>query len=67
MDLGGVVAMIVIPGLLLLYLGLWVYTIWDVVKANGYQQGNKALWLALLLVAPLLGVMIYHAVGREKV
>jgi hypothetical protein len=67
MDLSGVVAMLVIPGLLLLYLGLWVYTIWDVVKASGYQQGNKALWLALLLVAPLLGVMIYHAVGREKV
>jgi hypothetical protein len=67
MDMGYVVAMIVIPGLLLLAIGLWGYTLWDVIKADGYRQGSKGLWVALLVVAPLLGVLIYHAVGREMI
>jgi hypothetical protein len=52
--------------LILLAVGLWGYTLWDVLKATTYRQGNRVMWMLLLFLAPGLGVLIYHAVGRVK-
>ena len=52
--------------LVLLAIGLWIYTLWEVANATSYRQGNKLMWVLLLVLAPGLGVLIYHAVGRAK-
>ncbi len=48
----------------LLWLVLVVYTILDIVKSGG-STGKKALWIALVIVFPLLGSVGWFIFGRK--
>ncbi len=52
-----------ILGLILLILDIWA--IIDIVK-SGRPAGQKALWIILVLLLPLIGLIVYFVVGRKK-
>ncbi len=52
-----------IIGLIILVLD--ILAIVDCVKSNK-SGGQKALWIILILVLPLLGLILYHFIGKKK-
>ena len=53
-------AILGIAGLIVAIIGIL-----DVVKSS-MTGGNKALWIILILVLPVIGFVIYWFVGRKK-
>ena len=51
-----------IVGLLILVLD--VYVIMQILKGGG-DPGKKLLWIILVLLLPLLGPILYYALGRS--
>ena len=52
-----------ILGLVLLVLD--ILAIVDCVKSSK-SGGQKALWIILILVLPLLGLILYYVIGKKK-
>ena len=52
-----------ILGLILLVLN--ILAIVDCVKSNK-SGGQKALWIILILVLPLIGLILYYVIGKKK-
>jgi hypothetical protein len=52
--------------IIILAIGLWLYTVWSASKATQYKNGSKLMWMLLLFLAPGLGVLLYHLVGRAS-
>ena len=50
--------------LTLVWLVIIVYTIIDILKSGG-STGKKALWIALVLIFPLLGSIGWFLFGRK--
>jgi hypothetical protein len=54
-------------GLPLLALLIWVYALVDAISVpddSMYRNGNKLIWVLVILLAPLAGAIIYFLVGR---
>ncbi|SDM18134.1 Phospholipase_D-nuclease N-terminal [Daejeonella rubra] len=49
----------------ILWFILIVYTLLDLLKSN-LPTNTKLLWLIVILIAPILGSIIYFVVGRNK-
>jgi hypothetical protein len=46
---------------------LWVYALVDAIKVpddSMYQAGNKLIWILVILLAPVIGSIVYLVVGR---
>ena len=55
-----------VPGILgILVLIADIYAILKIVKASA-SDGKKALWIAIVLVLPVLGVIIWYLMGPGK-
>jgi hypothetical protein len=57
-------------GLPLLALAVWVYALVDAISVpedSMYRNGNKLVWVLVILLAPLVGALIYFLVGRPAV
>ena len=52
-----------ILGLVILVLD--ILAIVDCIKSNK-SGGQKALWIILILVLPLVGLVLYYLVGKKK-
>ena len=52
-----------ILGLIILVLD--ILAIMDCVK-SGKSTGQKALWIILILVLPLVGRILYYVIGKKK-
>ncbi len=52
-----------ILGLIILVLD--VIAIIDAVKSS-MEQGKKILWVALIVILPLIGLILYYLVGKKK-
>jgi hypothetical protein len=60
-------ALLVRYGLPLLALAIWVYALVDAISVpedSMYRNGNKLIWVLVILLAPLAGAVIYLMVGR---
>ena len=44
-------------------LALWIFAIIDCAKSN---NPNKVVWIIIIILLPLLGSILYFAVGRSK-
>ena len=42
-----------------------ILAILDCVK-SGKSGGQKALWIILILVLPIIGLVLYYLIGRKK-
>ena len=49
----------------LVILVLDIVAILDAVKSK-MSNGKKALWIILILVLPVVGLILYYLVGKEK-
>jgi len=44
---------------------LWIYVLIDILTSE-FTGNNKLIWLLLVLLVPLLGVILYFAIGRKQ-
>ncbi len=49
----------------LVILGLDIFAIIDVVKSSK-EGGQKALWVILILLLPVIGLILYFLLGKKK-
>ena len=49
----------------IIVLVLDILAIVDCVKSNK-TNGQKALWIVVILILPLLGVILYYLIGKKK-
>ncbi|TKK68655.1 hypothetical protein FC093_11100 [Ilyomonas limi] len=45
---------------------LSIWAILDIVKSSFRESTNKIVWLLVVLFLPLLGVILYFAIGRSQ-
>jgi hypothetical protein len=63
-------ALLIRYGLPLLALIIWAYALVDAISVpddSMYRTGNKLIWVLVILLAPLVGAIIYFLVGRPAV
>ncbi len=51
---------------LLVPLALFIWALVDILKSEFKDANNKIIWLIVVLVLPLVGAIIYLAVGRKQ-
>ena len=44
----------------------WVWMLIHAVTNGGLSDGEKILWVLLIVLLPLLGVILYFFIGRPK-
>ncbi|MDE5771693.1 MAG: PLD nuclease N-terminal domain-containing protein [Ruminococcus sp.] len=53
--------------LVVVELGLLVYTIVHILKHNNYKRGNRILWLIITIVGMnFIGPILYFVLGKEE-
>lgn len=56
--------------IMLLVIGLpsiiWLWALIDVLKSEFTNSSNKIIWILLIIFLPLLGAILYLAVGRGQ-
>ena len=56
-------------GLPILYVILFVYALVDAIRVpddSMYQAGNKLIWVLVILLAPIVGSIVYLVIGAPK-
>jgi len=49
-----------------LYVVLFIYALLDIIKSSRLNQNTKLLWIIIILIAPILGSLIYLVWGRNQ-
>lgn len=44
---------------------LWIVTLIDIIKSK-FTDSNKLIWLLLVIFIPLLGSILYLAIGKRQ-
>lgn len=52
--------------LVLIAIALYIFGIIDIVKGTFRGDSEKAIWLIIVLIFPILGVLIYLLFGRQR-
>lgn len=53
--------------IIILEIGLLVYTIYHILTHSHYKHGNRVLWLVVAIVGmELIGPILYFILGREE-
>lgn len=47
-------------------LAIYVYTIYDVITSNFDNQNDKLIWVIIVVLAPLVGTVLWFLIGRKK-
>jgi hypothetical protein len=48
-----------------LTLGLWLFCLIDILR-NKFEQNDKMVWVLVVLLLPILGSLLYVAIGMRK-
>ncbi len=51
---------------LLLGIALWLWAVVDIARGRFEGKNDKLLWLAVVLLVPVLGVLLYLILGRKR-
>lgn len=51
--------------ILLLPVIFWVVALVDILKSN-FQGNNKIIWVLVVIFLPLIGAVLYFAIGRSQ-
>jgi hypothetical protein len=57
---------LILVALVLVPLILSVWALIDILKSNFRESTNKIVWLLVVLFLPILGVILYFAIGRSQ-
>ena len=44
---------------------LWAWALVDALLARNFRRGRRWMWLLVIVLAPLLGAMVYVIAGRD--
>ncbi|HOP86863.1 MAG TPA: PLDc N-terminal domain-containing protein [Syntrophorhabdaceae bacterium] len=44
---------------------LWLWALIDILRSN-FSGMNKIIWLLLIIFIPLLGMILYFAIGKKQ-
>ena len=50
---------------LILLIGLWVYSLIDLLRSS-FKKNDKLIWLLALLFIPILGAVFYLIIGKKQ-
>ena len=59
------ILIIVALAFVLTSIGLWIYTIVDIVKSKFQDETTKIIWVLVVLLMGILGSLIYWIFGRS--
>ncbi|MDX5340545.1 MAG: PLDc N-terminal domain-containing protein [Cyclobacteriaceae bacterium] len=45
---------------------IYAYTIYDVVTSRFANSNDKLIWILIVLLLPILGTILWFAMGRNK-
>jgi ABC-type molybdate transport system permease subunit len=45
---------------------LWIWALLDILKSDFKSDIEKIIWLALVIFVPVLGWILYFAIGRSQ-
>ncbi len=48
----------------LVYFGLWIYCMIDIIQSKFKDSNMKLIWILVILFAPLIGMLVYLALGK---
>ena len=51
---------------ILCLLGFWIGTLVSIAKSDFIDQRTKSVWGLLVFFLPLLGMLLYYAIGRNQ-
>ena len=49
----------------LLFIGLWIYSILDVVSTEFKDSNMKLIWILIILFAPIIGAIVYLILAKS--
>lgn len=55
----------ILPLLMLIILGIYIYSLVDILK-HEFRGKNKIVWIIVVLMFPLLGVLLYFLLGKKQ-
>jgi len=47
-------------------LALWIYCLIDILRAQFRTDTERIVWLLLILLAPVIGIVLYLAMGQNQ-
>ena len=50
----------------LICIGLYLYTLIDILKSEFTNSINKIIWLIAVIFLPILGIILYFFIGRKQ-
>ena len=62
----GTIEIALILPLGIIQLGLMVFALWDLVKRKRVKGGNKLVWGIVIVIANIIGPILYLIIGREE-
>ncbi len=62
----GFISAVIFILFLLAPLALFIWALVDILRSEFKEANNKIIWLIVVLVLPLVGAIIYLAVGRKQ-
>ena len=62
----GTIEIALILPLVIIQLGLMVFALWDLVKRKRVKGGNKLVWGIVIVIANIIGPILYLIIGREE-
>jgi H+/Cl- antiporter ClcA len=66
MGMPGGFEWLLIMGIMLGFLGLFIYALVDVIKSEFENSINKVIWLLLLLFTGPIGIILYFIIGKKQ-
>ena len=52
---------------LILYVAWVSIALWDLIRQDAMANGRRMTWMAIVLLVPLLGPILYYVVGRSPI
>ena len=53
-------------GLGIVGIGIYLYTIYDVVESHFASKNDRIIWLLIVLLIPFFGTILWFLVGKKK-
>ncbi len=57
--------LIIWQSILLISIGLWIYSLIDILKSS-FEKNDKIIWILVVLFVPILGPILYIFIGRKR-
>ncbi len=55
----------ILPLIMLIVLGIYIYSLVDILR-HEFRGNNKIVWIIVVLMLPLLGVFLYFLLGKKQ-